>query len=73
MTVRFFPVPKAASSRRIAGFLDEHHVDHQLVAAEDVSSSAAWYRLGELSAVEVDGRLFVDPNEDALRKIFHVN
>ena len=73
MTVRFFPAPNAASSRRIAGFLDAHHVDHQLVAPEEISAAAAWYRLGELSAVEVDGRLFVDPNEDALRKIFHVN
>ena len=70
MTVRFFPGSKRQKTSLIAGFLSKHHVDHELVRAEDVKSSTV--HLGTDPAVEVDGRLFVDPNVDALKKILHV-
>jgi hypothetical protein len=71
MTVRFFPGSKRQKTSLIAGFLSRYHVDHELVRAEDVKSSTV--HLGTDPAVEVDGRLFVDPNVDALKKILHVD
>ncbi len=70
MTVRFFPGSKRQKTSLIAGFLSRYHVDHELVRADDVKSSTV--HLGTDPAVEVDGRLFVDPNYDALKKILHV-
>ncbi len=70
MTVRFFPGTKSQKTRLIAGFLREFKVDHELVHAEDTVSHTI--HLGTDPAVEVNGRIFVDPNEDALKKIFHV-
>jgi len=55
----------------IAGFLSQYHVDHELVKPEDVTEKTV--HLGTDPAVEVDGRVFVDPNVDALKKIFKVN
>jgi hypothetical protein len=70
MTVRFFPGSRQQRTSLIAGFLSQHHVDHELVRPEEVKSKT--FHLGMDPAVEVDGRLFVDPNVDALKKIFHV-
>ncbi len=72
MTVRFFPGSKQQKTRLIAGFLDQFHVDHELVVA-DHSKVNAFHHVGTDPAVEVDGDLFVDPNVDALKKIFHVS
>jgi hypothetical protein len=55
----------------IAGFLSQYHVDHELVRPEEFMEKTV--HLGTDPAVEVDGRLFVDPNVDALKKIFKVN
>jgi len=71
MTVRFFPGSKRQKTSLIAGFLSRYHVDHELVRAEDIKSSTV--HLGTDPAVEVDGRLFVDPNVNALKKILHVD
>jgi hypothetical protein len=70
MTVRFFPGSMRQKTSLIQGFLSRYHVDHELVRPEDVKSSTV--HLGTEPAVEVDGRLFVDPNVDALKKILHV-
>ena len=71
MTVRFFPGSRRTKTSLIAGFLSQHHVDHELVNAVDYMEKTV--HLGTDPAVEVDGRLFVDPNVDALKKIFKVN
>lgn len=70
MTVRFFPGSKRQKTSLIAGFLNDFHVDHELVRPEDYKSNTI--HLGTEPAVEVDGRLFVDPNVDALKKILHL-
>jgi hypothetical protein len=71
MTVRFFPGTKKQKTTLIAGFLAQFHVKHELVHAED--SNLHTVHLGTEPALEVNGRLFVDPNVDALKKIFKVN
>lgn len=67
MTVRFFPGKKKEKASLIAGFLRQFHVEHEL-AQPDAKSHCV--HLGTEPALEVNGRLFVDPNRDALKKIF---
>jgi hypothetical protein len=69
MTVRFFPGSKKQKTKLIAGFLTQFQVDHELVTADSMKHAI---HLGTDPAVEVDGRLFVDPNVDALKKILHL-
>ena len=70
MTVRFLPGSRKQKTTLIAGFLSRFKVAHELVKPEDYTRNTV--HLGTDPAVEVDGRLFVDPNEDALKKILHV-
>ncbi len=71
MTVRFFPGTKKQKTNLIEGFLEEFHVEHELVRPIDSNSHTV--HLGTEPAVEVNGRLFVDPNVDALKKILKVS
>jgi hypothetical protein len=70
MTVRFFPGSRKQKTSLIQGFLSKHEVAHELAQPEDYQSKT--FHLGTDPALEVDGRLFVDPNVDALKKILHV-
>jgi hypothetical protein len=70
MTVRFFPGTRKQKTTLIAGFLNQFHVEHEL-AQPDARSHTV--HLGTDPALEVNGRLFVDPNVDALMKIFKKN
>jgi hypothetical protein len=70
MTVRFFPGSRQQKTSLVAGFLRQFHVDHELVRPETYYANT--FHLGTDPAVEVDGRLFVDPNVDALKKIFRI-
>jgi hypothetical protein len=71
MVVRFFPGTRKQKTILIVGFLKQFHVEHELVRAEDSNSHTV--HLGTDPALEVNGRLFVDPNVDALKKIFKKN
>jgi hypothetical protein len=71
MTVRFFPGSKKQKTSLVQGFLSKYRVAHELVRPEEFNTKTI--HLGIDPAVEVDGRLFVDPNVDALKKIFHVD
>jgi len=70
MTVRFFPGSQRHKTSLIAGFLRQFRVVHEMVRPEEYKNI---HHLGSDPAVEVDGRLFVDPNVDALKKILHVD
>ena len=70
MTVRFFPGSHRHKTSLIAGFLRQFRVDHEMVRAEEYKHT---HHLGSDPAVEVDGKMFVDPNVDALKKILKVN
>lgn len=73
MTVRVYEHHTGTRSNWLQKFLDRYHVQHEALSSEDLGSSASYInRYGEAAAVEVDGRLFVNPNEDALKKILHV-
>jgi len=71
MTVRLVPGTRRYRTTLIEGFLTRHHVAYELLDANQVTSKT--FHIGTDPAIEVDGRLFVDPNEDALKKIFRVN
>jgi len=70
MTVRFFPGSRKQKTSLILGFLSQYRVAHELAQPDDYQSKT--FHLGTDPALEVDGRLFVDPNVDALKKILHV-
>ena len=70
MTVRFFPGSKKQKTSLILGFLSKYRVVHELARPEEFNSKT--FHMGTDPAVEVDERLFVDPNEDALKKILHL-
>ena len=69
MTVRFFPGSHKHKTSLIAGFLRQFRVAHEMVRPEEYKHT---HHLGSDPAVEVDGKVFVDPNEDALKKILHL-
>lgn len=71
MTVRFVPGTKRDKTSLIQGFLTRYHVDYEMLTPEQFQSKT--FHLGTDPALEVDGHLFVDPNEHALKKIFHVD
>ena len=71
MTVRFFPGSQKHKTSLITGFLRQFRVVHEMVGPEEYSKHT--HHLGSDPAVEVDGRLFVDPNVDALKKILKVS
>ena len=71
MTVRFVPGSKRQKSSLIEGFLTKYHVDHELISPDQLLDSKT-FNLGTDPTLEVDGRVFVDPNVDALKKIFHI-
>ncbi len=64
MTVRFFPGSKKQKTSLIQGFLSKYRVAHELARPEEFNTKTI--HLGVDPAVEVDGRLFVDPHVDAL-------
>jgi hypothetical protein len=70
MTVRFFPGSRKQKTSLIQGFLSNHRVAHELARADEYHGKT--FHLGTDPAVEVDGHLFVDPNEEALKKILKV-
>jgi hypothetical protein len=71
MTVRFYPGSRKAKTSLIAGFLDRFHVEHELARPDEYTGRTI--HIGTDPAVEVDGRLFVDPNVDALKKILKLD
>lgn len=69
MKVTLYSAGKA-ESRSIARFFKQHNVIYDFVTADKIQPrNAHLFRLGEMPVVEVDGRQFVNPNDDALAKI----
>lgn len=70
MTVRFFPGSHRQKTSLIAGFLRQFRVAHEMVRPEEYKHT---HHMGADPLVEVDGRIFVAPNVDALKKILDVD
>lgn len=69
MKVTLYSAGKA-ESRSIARFFKQHNVLYDFVTPDKIQAkSAHLFRLGEMPVVEVDGKQFVNPNDDALAKI----
>ncbi|MBW3565487.1 MAG: hypothetical protein KY459_12245 [Acidobacteria bacterium] len=68
MKVNYYPDSKGAKGRGIVAFLEAHKVRHQLVEPTPALRRRICGGV-DLPAIEVDGRFFVNPNRDALRKI----
>jgi hypothetical protein len=69
MTVKVYE-QKNAHDNWIARFLTRHRVNHQFVTPEEVGVHRCYLR--PAAAIEVDGELFVNPNEDALKKLLQL-
>lgn len=69
MKVTLYSAGKA-ESRSIARFFKQHNVVYDFVTPDKVQAkNTHLFKLGEMPVVEVDGRQFVNPNDDALAKI----
>lgn len=70
MLVRFYPSRKREKSNALARFLRTRKVNFELVRTEELRSRGnRLYGGNEEPVVEIDGRIFVNPNEQALQKI----
>ena len=74
MTVKVYEKNEKTRGNWLINFLTRQRVQYEVLNANELAPSPAYLsRLHVDTAVEVDGRLFVNPNEDALRKILQVN
>lgn len=71
MTIKIYPDSKGEKSNAILRFFSKYKVKCELIRPEDMKI-ARLYRVGELPIVEIDGRIFVNPNDDALKKILRI-
>ncbi|MFN2443430.1 MAG: hypothetical protein ABR517_12165 [Thermoanaerobaculia bacterium] len=70
MLVRFYPSRKREKSNALARFLKTQKVDYELVRAEELKRIGNRLYGGDGEpVVEIDGRIFVNPNQQALLKI----
>ncbi len=72
MKVTYFPASKAGKGKSIERVLIENHIKHELVKHADAARRARLGKLADLPTVEIDGRLFVNPNDHALRKLLEL-
>lgn len=69
MVVRFYPSRKLEKSRALASFLALNHVEYELARPEELTTSGKrLYGASEEPVVEIDGKIFVNPNAQALLK-----
>lgn len=72
MTVKLYPDAKGEKCTAILRFFTKYKVQCELIRPEEMNAPRL-YGMGELPVLEVDGRLFVNPNHDALKKILRIN
>lgn len=71
MKVSYYPANRSSRGRIIETLLSKHHVKHELIGPDDRRRSRIAMK-NDVPAVEVDGRIFVNPNETALKKILKI-
>lgn len=73
MKVTLYSAGKA-ESRSIARFFKQHNVVYDFVTPDKIQAkNTHLFKLGEMPVVEVDGRQFVNPNDDALARILGID
>lgn len=69
MVIRFYPSRKQEKSSALERFLTSEHVEYEMVLpSERRLEGTRLYGPPEEPVVEIDGRIFVNPNPQALRK-----
>lgn len=71
MKVTYYPAQKVGRGRAIEKVLLENHVQYDLIGPDEKRPNRV-HKSGDMPAVEVDGRIFINPNDHALRKILEV-
>lgn len=71
MKVSYYPANQSSRGRLIETLLSKHHVKHELIGPEDRRRRSIALK-NDVPALEVDGRIFVNPNETALKKILKI-
>lgn len=71
MKVAYYPANKSSRGRIIETLLSQHHVKHELIGPDDRRRRGIELK-NDVPALEVDGRIFVNPNENALKKILKI-
>lgn len=71
MKVSYYPAVKSSRGKMIEDTLTRHRVKHELVRPGDRRRTNIALK-NDVPAVEVDGRIFVNPNEEALKKILEI-
>lgn len=71
MKVSYYPAVKSSRGQLIEDLLTQYRVRHELVGPEDRRRTNIALK-NDLPALEVDGRIFINPNEEALKKILHI-
>lgn len=73
MVVRFYPSRRKEASNALAGFLQSQHVEYEMLRRDELQlRGTRLYASPEEPIVEIDGKMFVNPNPQALRKILEL-
>ncbi len=73
MKVTLYSAGKA-ESKSIARFFKRHNVHYHFISPDEIRPrNTHLFKLGEMPVVEVDGKQFVNPNDDALAKILGID
>jgi len=72
MKVKLYPTKKIVNSV-VVDFLRRYKVSYEMIRPEEVATyKSHLYKTGDYPVLEVDGQVFINPNDDALKKIFSV-
>lgn len=72
MKVKLYSDKNGTKSKLISDFLADHKVSFTRSVANDEFRRRVCCT-DDLPALEIDGRIFVNPNDSALKKILHIS
>ena len=73
MKITLYSTTKA-ESQSIARFFKSHNLTYEFVGSDKIKAvKSHLFKLGEMPVVEVDGKAYVNPNDDALRHILNID
>lgn len=70
MMIRFCPGRKREKSNALTRFLKTNHVEYELIRQDELlTRGTRLYGAAEEPVIEIDGKIFVNPNPQAIRKL----